>query len=222
MRPIVELLGESWAARLPKAQQILEPIHERLVEEIANKITIYPKPSQVFRVFQEMPFEQVKVVILGQDPYHSPEGMATGRAFECGKHPSPSWRKISEVYKEQVPDFDHNVSYGKLQKWASQGVFLINKALTVREKLPATHTKLWEPFTEYVMSTLLTDLNGRAFVLLGGEARKVVPHVHPPHKGFYYEHPAFAAYEKRKWNAPGIFEEINKFVNFTHGTKISW
>lgn len=219
---IAELLGESWAARLPKTEAILAPIREQLNRELQAGINIYPSKKNIFRVFRELPFEKVRVIWLGQDPYHSPEGQASGLAFDCGRYPSPSWRKVAEIYKKSygVRANDDVVS-GTLDSWCNQGVFLINKALTVREKQPNSHTRIWESFTYYVISTLLTDLEPKAFVLLGTEAQKMVPRVTSPHKGFYYEHPAAATYQQRKWDADDLFEKIESFLEF-HEKKIIW
>jgi uracil-DNA glycosylase len=218
-----EILGESWAARLPKAEELLTPIREQLNAEKQAGITIFPYKAEIFRVFRETPFESVKVVWLGQDPYHSPERQATGRAFECGRYPSPSWRKVSEVYKKHYnfKNYNEDVVSGTLDTWVEQGVFLINKALTVREKQPNSHTRIWEPFVRYAVSTLLTDLEPRAFILLGGEAQKMIPKVTSPHKGFYYEHPAAATYQQRKWDADDLFEKVSTFLEF-HGKPITW
>jgi uracil-DNA glycosylase len=162
------------------------------------------------------------VVWLGQDPYHSPERQATGRAFECGRYPSPSWRKVSEMYKKYKGDAaEDDIVSGDLTKWAKQGIFLLNKALTVREKQPTSHMRIWEPFTRYVISTLLTDFEPRAFIILGSEAQKMIPKVSSPHKGFYYEHPAAASYQQRTWDADDLFEKVQTFLEF-HEKPIIW
>lgn len=217
-----DILGESWAERLPKAAEFLLPIREKLNEERRAGITIYPASKNIFRVFKEMPFEKVKVVWIGQDVYNTPEGMATGRAFECGRYPSPSWRKIAEIYKMVLGEkANPEVLQGDLDHWVNQGVFLINKALTVRDRQPGAHMRLWEPFTRYAVSTLLTDLEPRAFIVLGSEAQKMIPRVTSPHKGFYYEHPAAASYQRRAWDAEELFERVATFMEF-HGHDFTW
>lgn len=219
---LVDILGESWSARLPKADKLLVPVREKLNEEIKAGIKIYPHKKHIFRVFKETPFEKVRIVWIGQDVYNTPEGMATGRAFECGRYPSPSWRKISEVYKKALgPRANETIIQGDLDFWVDQGVFLINKALTVRDRQPGAHMRLWEPFTRYAISTLLTDLEPRAFIVLGSEAQKMVPRVVSPHKGFYYEHPAAASYQKRTWDADDLFEKVELFMQF-HGYRFQW
>lgn len=215
------LIGAEWAEYLPKAEEYLLPIRKALNGELKIGMKIYPKSKDIFRVFREIPPQKVNVIWLGQDPYHN-EGQATGRAFECGKHPSPSWRKIAEIYKEEVADCDPNVISGNLDKWSESGVFLLNKALTVREGMPNSHTKLWEPFTKYVLSQLLSDIsNPRAIVLLGAEAQKMIPKHVPPHKVFAYEHPAASSYQGRPWRGKGLFNDVKQFMEF-NSKQFNW
>jgi uracil-DNA glycosylase len=222
MKTITELLGQDWADFLPKAEQVLAPIREQLQGEHKVGYLIHPAKENVFRIFREMSPQGVKVIWLGQDPYGAPAGQATGRAFECGKYPSPSWRKISEVYRREVKDYDPQVSSGNLTKWADQGVFLLNKALTVRHQMPNSHTKLWEPFTRYVISALINDItHPKAIILLGQEAQRLVPKQVSPHKIFAYEHPAASAYQGRPWKADGLFTDTKKFINF-HELDLNW
>ncbi len=218
---LVKLIGPKWADLLPKAGELLEPISERLKEEKQHCITILPEGKNIFRIFHDIPPENVRVLWIGQDAYHNPVGQATGRAFECGKMPSATWRKIAEVYKAEVEDYSPQVMQGRLDSWVEQGVFLINKALTVRHRMPNSHTRYWEPFTRYVVGTILTDLTPKAVILLGSEATKMIHKVPAPHKGFTYEHPAAASYQGRPWDAKGLFTSVNQFLTF-HDKQIKW
>lgn len=218
---IPQLIGEEWAAVLPKAEELLTPIYEQLKLELQHGMKILPEKDRVFRVFRETGPSKIRVIFLGQDPYHNPEGQATGRAFECGKYPSASWRKIAEVYKREVISPDPRVIQGSLDTWAGQGVFLINKALTVRYKMPNSHTRFWEPFTHYAIGTALTDFNPKAIILLGAGAQRMVPRVAAPHKNFIYEHPAAASYQQRPWHGDGVFKAVDQFLEF-HDKKIEW
>lgn len=218
---IKELLGEEWSDFLPKAEEYLIPIREKLTDELKIGIPIYPAKENRFRIFREIPPSKVNVIWLGQDPYHN-AGQATGRAFECGRFPSPSWRKIAEVYRREVEDYDAAVASGTLDRWAESGIFLLNKALTVREGMPNSHTPIWEPFTRYVLSALLNDIaNPKAVVLLGAEANKMVPSDINPHKKFSYEHPAASSYQGRPWKGDGLFKDVQKFIKF-HSKQINW
>lgn len=221
MIDVEQLLGPEWTAALPKAAELLESIRQQLRDERESGVTVLPQSNNIFRMFKEMPPEKIRVIFLGQDPYHSPIGQATGRAFECGKHPSATWRKMMDVYKVEVPGFNPQVVQGGLQTWVDQGVFLLNKSLSVRFKMPNSHTRFWEPFTRYAIGVALTNFNPKAVVLLGSEAQKSIPKVPHPHKGFLYEHPAAASYQGREWYGKGMFTEINKFLAF-HGEAIKW
>jgi uracil-DNA glycosylase len=216
-----KLITPAWAEYLPKAGELLEPIREQLRQEKQLGLIILPERERIFRVFHEIPPAKVSVLWIGQDPYHNPPGQATGRAFECGKHPSPSWRKITEIYKKEVAHPDPYVIQGRLDHWANQGVFMLNKALTVRHRMPNSHTRFWEPFTRYVIGAMLTDLNPKAVVILGAEANKMVSKVMAPHKSFYYEHPAAASYQGRPWKGDGLFKEVSHFLSF-YEKEINW
>ncbi|XLQ20586.1 MAG: uracil-DNA glycosylase [Candidatus Moraniibacteriota bacterium] len=141
-------------------------------EEFLNK-TIYPKPKNVFNAFEKTPFEQVKVVILGQDPYHGP-GQAHGLCFSVqkGVTPPPS---LKNIYKEIESDLGikKNMSNGNLEEWANQGVFLLNSVLTVEKAKPGSHAKKgWEEFTDEVIKQISEQKDGVVFLLWGNYAKQ--------------------------------------------------
>lgn len=132
---------------------------------------IYPPEPFIFKAFNSTPFDAVKVVILGQDPYHGP-GQANGLCFSVSaglKHP----RSLVNILKELQKDL--NVSYtasGDLDAWAKQGVLLLNTTLTVRQHKPASHKgKGWEEFTDVVIKTLSGKKEGIVFILWGKHAQ---------------------------------------------------
>lgn len=132
---------------------------------------VYPPGSRIFAAFNSTPFERVKVVIIGQDPYHGP-GQANGLSFSVARGVAlpPS---LKNIYKElaadlQIPPADH----GDLQKWADQGVLMLNAFLTVRHRAPASHRKMgWEQFTNAVIQHLSEQREGIIFMLWGNFAR---------------------------------------------------
>ncbi len=141
-------------------------------EKLQNKI-IYPPGSQIFHAFDLTPFENVKVVILGQDPYHG-VGQAHGLSFSVpdGVNPPPS---LINIYKEIQTDLGIGMParYGNLTKWAKQGVLLLNAFLTVRANEPASHAKSgWEDFTNSVISKLSSEKKGIVFLLWGKFAQQ--------------------------------------------------
>lgn len=147
-------------------------IKAKLVEAKSSGKTIYPPGSLIFNAFNSTPFDSVKVVILGQDPYHGP-GQAHGLCFSVqhGVVPPPS---LKNIYKELNTDLGLNVpASGCLQKWADQGVFLLNAILTVEAHQPASHRNLgWEAFTDAAIKKLSDQRSGLVFLLWGKFARQ--------------------------------------------------
>lgn len=135
--------------------------------ERAQGKTIYPPGSLIFNAFDKTPFDKVKVVIIGQDPYHG-EGQAHGLSFSVqpGVKPPPS---LVNIYKELQTDIGMPIpTSGNLDHWAEQGVLLLNAALTVRANEPASHAKIgWADFTNTVISKLSDEKTGVIFLLWG-------------------------------------------------------
>ncbi len=140
-------------------------------EKVAGK-TLYPPGALIFNAFNATPFPEVKVVILGQDPYHNP-GEAMGLCFSVPKgiRVPPS---LKNIYKELYNDLEVPIpTHGDLSSWAKQGVFLINAMLTVERKKPASHQKIgWQDFTDAVIRKLSDQQQGLVFLLWGGFARR--------------------------------------------------
>jgi uracil-DNA glycosylase len=140
-------------------------------EEYQNQ-TVYPHPTRIFSAFDITPFEDVTVVIIGQDPYHGPK-QANGLAFSVndGVAIPPSLRN---VYKEIEDDMNIKVTEsGNLERWAQQGVLLLNATLTVRAQTPGSHqNKGWETFTDAVIKTLSEKREHLVFILWGAYAQK--------------------------------------------------
>jgi uracil-DNA glycosylase len=137
-----------------------------LIEE-KKQFTVYPPGNQIFSAFDITPFNSVKVVILGQDPYHG-KGQAHGLCFSVppGITPPPS---LVNIFKEIQNDLGIPMpSHGNLENWARQGVLLLNATLTVRANQPGSHqNKGWEMFTDQVIRTLSRDKSGLVFLLWG-------------------------------------------------------
>ena len=136
------------------------------IEKAQGKV-IYPPGSLIFNAFDKTPFNKVRVVILGQDPYHG-QGQAHGLCFSVqnGVPPPPS---LVNIYKELNSDLGISIpATGNLTKWASQGVFLLNASLTVRAGEPMSHAKIgWANFTDAVIRTISVKKEGVVFLLWG-------------------------------------------------------
>ncbi|MDD4703930.1 MAG: uracil-DNA glycosylase [Bacteroidales bacterium] len=165
--------------------------------------TIYPKASNIFNAFNLCPFDKVKVVILGQDPYHEPN-QAHGLCFSV-LEPTPAPPSLKNIFKEINLDLGITPhESGDLTRWASQGVLLLNATLTVEAHKAGSHQgKGWEEFTDRVIFNLANRKSGLVFLLWGSYAQKkgefidqtkhlVLKSVHPSplsaHRGFFGNH----------------------------------
>jgi len=168
-------IESSWKEKLKP--EFSKPYFQQIVaflktEKLQKKV-MYPPGNLIFNAFTQTPFEQVKVVILGQDPYHNP-GQAHGLSFSVqeGVNPPPS---LINIYKEIEADMGVGMParYGNLTKWAQQGVLLLNAFLTVRANEPLSHSKIgWEEFTNNVISKISAEKKGVVFLLWGKFAQE--------------------------------------------------
>jgi uracil-DNA glycosylase len=177
---------------------------QAFLEQERAKQTVYPPEQDVFNALHLTPYQSVKVLLLGQDPYHD-EGQAHGLAFSVrpGVKPPPS---LVNMFKELQADLGCTIpKHGCLQSWASQGVLLLNTVLTVRAHQPASHQrKGWETFTDSIIRALNQRAEPVVFVLWGNHAKKklslidgqrhpVISGVHPSplsaHNGFFGSRP---------------------------------
>ena len=166
-------LPDDWRALLEAefAKPYFETLREFVAQERATH-TIYPPEDDVFQAFTATPFSQVKVLLLGQDPYHG-AGQAHGMCFSVrpGVKPPPS---LVNMFKELKSDKDCPIPQtGYLMPWAQAGVLLLNTVLTVREATPKSHQKRgWEKFTDRVIDLLNEREKPLVFALWGGDAQK--------------------------------------------------
>tara|TARA_B100000579_G_scaffold226285_1_gene185267 strand:- start:2055 stop:2660 length:606 start_codon:yes stop_codon:yes gene_type:complete len=180
-------------------------LKKKLLDLKNNKIIFYPKGNQIFNAFNLTPFNKVKVVILGQDPYHGP-GQAHGLCFSVPSSikPPPS---LINIFKELENDIGKKIDYrnGNLEHWAKQGVLLLNTTLTVEKSKPLSHQNYgWTEFTDYVISLISEKLNNIVFILWGAFAQSkknlidsnkhlilIAPHPSPlsAHRGFFGSKP---------------------------------
>lgn len=164
----------SWKSVLKAAfnQPTFEQAALHVKTEKSQGKIIYPPGSMIFNAFNHTPFDKVKVVILGQDPYHGP-GQAHGLCFSVqnGVAPPPS---LVNIFKELQDDIGIPVpNHGNLTRWADQGVFLINASLTVRAGEPMSHARIgWAPFTDAVIKTISDQKEHVVFLLWGKFAQE--------------------------------------------------
>jgi uracil-DNA glycosylase len=171
--PIDVKIEHSWKQILQS--EFEKPYFINLIEFIKKEKqsgkTIYPPGNRIFNAFDHCPFNKVKVVILGQDPYHQP-GQAMGLSFSVPRGiPIPA--SLKNIYKELNSDLNINMpGHGDLTEWADQGVFLLNAFLTVEKSIPGAHQKSgWQEFTDAVIINLSIHRQGLVFLLWGNFAR---------------------------------------------------
>ena len=167
-------IEQSWKEVLHSefSKPYFQQITAHLKTEKATGATIYPPGPLIFNAFDKTPFNKVKVVLLGQDPYHG-KGQAMGLSFSVPDDikPPPS---LENIFKELHADIGMPIpDTGNLTKWSEQGVFLLNAILTVRAKEPASHQKIgWQQFTDRVIQILSDEKEGIVFLLWGKFAQE--------------------------------------------------
>ena len=193
----------------PKIDELNNMIKE--IDEQRLTKTIYPPKEQVFRVF-DLPLKDIKVVILGQDPYHNPD-QACGLSFSVNDG-VPLPKSLINIYKELHDDLGIKpAKTGNLESWFKQGVFLLNAVLTVEKNSPASHSKIgWENFTDYIIENISEKNENVVFVLWGAYARSKNKLIDPSkHKIIESAHPSpLSAY--RGFFGSKIFSRINSYL----------
>jgi uracil-DNA glycosylase len=218
------LTGDSWGDILSQTvpADVFDNIGKELNEE-RTKYKVFPPKENIFNAFTSTPYDKVKVVILGLDPY-TKEGEAIGRSFAValGKKMPPSLNIIMDEIERSydslilLPDTT-------LQSWADQGVLLLNTALTVREKETNSHLKIWEPFTNGVINALNRRMN-IIWILLGKTAQSYCSKITRDHIIHTAPHPAAEVYSGYKAGFIGsnIFINVNHSLSILGSEEIDW
>ena len=216
-------IEQSWKEAL--AGEFEKPYFASLVtflrnEKAAGKV-IYPPGSQIFRAFDLTPVQNVKVVILGQDPYHGP-GQAHGLSFSV---PSgvPAPPSLKNIFKEIETDLGVRMSgHPNLESWACQGVLLLNAVLTVRAAEAASHSRIgWQEFTDAVIKYISDNCEGVVFMLWGNFARGKSELIdHSRHCVLEAAHPSPLA--RGAFFGCRHFSQANNYLLSTSRTPINW
>ena len=217
------MIGNNWDNVLNEElkKEYFQELMSFIKKEYKTK-TIYPKQSEVFNAFRYTDFDDVKVVILGQDPYHGPnqaEGLSFSVSNEVLKPPS-----LKNIFKELENDL--GIKYpesNSLKPWAKEGVLLLNAVLTVEEHKPTSHKdKGWETFTDEIIRTINKKETPVVFILWGAYARKKKELItNPIHLVIESAHPSpFSAYNGFFGSKP--FSKTNKFLKQNNLKEIDW
>ena len=216
-------IEQSWKDAL--AAEFGKPYFESLVrflhKEKSDGRRIFPPGSQIFRAFDLTPADQVKVVILGQDPYHGP-GQAHGLSFSVPDN-MPAPPSLKNIFKEIESDLGISMSgYPNLEKWARQGVLLLNAVLTVRCGEAASHSRIgWQEFTDAVIKYISDNCEGVVFMLWGNFARGKSELIdHSKHCVLEAAHPSPLA--RGAFFGSRHFSQSNAYLASTSRTPIDW
>jgi len=174
-------------------------LKDKYNEKIQQQINIYPETKNIFKCFSFFNIEQTKVVILGQDPYHGNK-QATGLAFECGVEKCPpSLRNIKKLIKKNL---NLDINNNDLEKWAKQGILLLNASLCVEEKKPGSCMKLWKDFTNYIITLINEKCENIIFIAWGAFAHNMLKNINiERHVLYISSHPSpFSANRSYKNN----------------------
>ena len=217
------MIGNDWDCVLKEEfkKDYFLRIEDFINDEYSSK-TVYPPYDEIFTAFKLTPIDNVKVVILGQDPYHE-EGQAHGLAFSTPDgRPIP--RSLKNIFKEINSEYDYPIpESGCLEKWAKQGVFLLNTVLTVENGNANSHSKCgWQTFTDNVIKILNSQEQPIVFLLWGKQAEKKKELItNPNHLVLITSHPSpFSA--RRGFFGCNHFKMANEFLRKNEMEEIDW
>ena len=220
------MIEKSWFEVLKEELQkpYIIKLKSFLEKEQKEGYRLFPPPNLILNAFRSTPYERVKVVIVGQDPYHG-VNQAHGLCFSVQKGiPLPP--SLRNIYKELKEDLGIPIAnHGSLEKWSKQGVLLLNATLTVREGVPNSHYgKGWETFTDSVIKTLCLKKDFLIFLLWGRSARekceKILNHINHTHIVLTAAHPS--PYSAQKFFGCRHFSKTNKFLQKKGKPPIDW
>tara|TARA_R100000935_G_scaffold54108_1_gene82582 strand:- start:820 stop:1488 length:669 start_codon:yes stop_codon:yes gene_type:complete len=218
-------IHSSWKTELNN--EFEKPYFLELLEFISNEYvenTCYPEIESIFQAFNKATFDKVKVVIIGQDPYHG-ENQANGLSFSVNNDVAnpPS---LKNIFNELESDLERTINKenGNLEKWADQGVLLLNAVLTVRGGEAGSHqNKGWEKFTDAVIEKLSEEKQNIVFLLWGGYAKKKGNNIdNAKHLVLTSGHPSPLSANRGYWFGNKHFSKTNEYLRDNHKEPIIW
>ncbi|HEX5031526.1 MAG TPA: uracil-DNA glycosylase [Candidatus Eisenbacteria bacterium] len=214
-RPWPDVLGEEIAK--PYFRELM-----RFVDRERLTGPVYPSAGDLFAAFHLTPYEEVKVVILGQDPYHQP-GQANGLCFSVPRDLPKLPPSVRNIHAAMAQDGFAPPPHGDLSAWARQGVLLLNTALTVRDSEANSHAKQWRKFTHAVISRLSDRPRPVVFVLWGKSAHRNRELVNEDrHEVVTAPHPAARGRSGKAFRVAGTFTEVNQRLEDLKVAPIEW
>lgn len=218
-------INSNWKSFLK--DEFVKPYFKDLIKNVTNEYDLhrcYPPENLIFNAFKLCDLENLKVVLLGQDPYHG-EGQAHGLAFSVpeGIVTPPSLQNVFKELEQDIPNFKKPTD-GNLESWAQQGVLLLNATLSVRAKQAGSHQSLgWEKFTDVVIERLSTEKSNLVFLLWGGFAKKKSKLIDKQkHFVLVSGHPSPLSANRGYWFGNGHFSKANKYLGEFNKSPIYW
>ena len=225
------LKPSGWADRL-KGFILSDEFYKILLTlygDVNNGNRFTPVLKQLFRAFEECPYNELKVIIVNEIPYVK-AGVADGIAFSCAKplYQIPAslmyiFKEINDTIYKDKEYIGRDGFHPDLARWSQQGVLMLNTSLTTRVGNPDIHIEIWKPFINYLFDMLDNYNNGLVYVFIGDKAKEWKDSVNKNNFKFFTTHPASAAYtEQQSWNSGDLFNQINKVVQDHYKTEIKW
>lgn len=220
---IEKLRGTGWDDKLKGF--IFSSDFSILIKALEDKVNdgknFTPKLKDVFSALIDCPYDKVKLVIIGQDPY--PQiNIADGKAFSCSKSmlEQPSLTYMFDSIYKTTGKIDRNPD---LTRWSNQGILLLNYALTCEIGKPGTHYKIWEPFIAYLLDIISSEKDNIDFIFMGKVAQGLESLVSDKHDKIFTSHPISAGYSgKDNWDCNDCFNKVNKSLDSKGRTIINW
>ena len=214
---------------LPNILLQINQLREQYKERDSNNVNIFPKQDDILKCFNYFEVNETKVVILGQDPYHGP-GQATGLCFGIGtgtKKIPPSLKNIAKELSSDISTVLHESDYS-LEKWAKQGVLMLNASLSVIQQKPGSHMNMWSSFTSFIINELNQCDHSIIFIAWGAFAHEKMKNIdlnkhhiivssHPSPLSVYKKYKEYPAF---KGSMP--FSQVNNILSDRHDVQIVW
>lgn len=196
----------------------------KMVNNLYHTQSVMPKYKDIFKAFHLCPYNNLKIIFLGQDPYPQ-KGVATGILFgnkENTKELSPSLEVIKEACIDYTIPHSPIIFDVTLESWAKQGILMLNSSLTVQENKPGSHSLIWRPFISKTLQKCSERETGLVYVLFGREAQSFKPYINSKYNDILeIRHPAYYARTNTKLPTQ-LFKYINQLMLSRYGVPIKW
>ena len=228
----MEDIGENWLNIFSKFNEQSSKSIEEIIQEIDGQrelfkdhLEVYPSREKIFKCFKMTDYDDIKVVIIGQDPYHG-KGQATGLAFGVNpQHKTPP--SLKNIEKELISDVGLTIKDKTLVSWAEQGVLMLNTSLSVVKSKPGSHIKYWQDFTQFIIDEI-NNLECVIFVAWGAHAYSRLKNIdRDKHHILVSSHPSPLSCNKKFGEYPPFlgskpFSRINTILRESNKPKIKW